>query len=596
MPARITIAFETRQHDLGAATADHGLTRQQVESRRQVEALAYGLFQDMMQRGPEEPPPTITVVGYGNARLGGQATGLDRAQAVADLLMHHLTSERSRYELGGRDQSTLPRVADVRPTVIAGSDRNNPRTEGPDLSTRRRAVVIDVAPASPTVALGGPMPPGGWRPGDGGPTSVEMAIQDAPAHAPGTAQNPLPLSSLLAPGHLDLDDVVFTPLKNASGEVVGVAFPRGAKEAASLETAFQRGVGDDGAYSVAMHHSDRGFAVQRKSDGKEVRIDEAGVLRLLRGTALPGGQSWRQHSELVFLSCRVADPALGNRLNGLAGLLGDEGYNGAVRGPDTPVTLHPDGTRSFPDHGGMRTAERSGVELGDQPAVPAPALTSAYRAEPAGGPLFESVPSLLPESARTDGGFPAFGRVTEGPISHDQPKLRVSGNSTLAINGTRSVNGAHETIQAREFFATPEVLKGAQEVLRRLGSEVELVSQAAHVVVDADGAKQTLHRVVPKIFDSIDVCRDFATRVLGAEVDALLFQDQDGGAIPAKVNASHGMEVTGAYHLAGAMAEAVDGGSANRTGAQWAADAVARDERRTGGAGGPGRARPTGPR
>ncbi|MCG8920460.1 hypothetical protein L6E12_32305 [Actinokineospora sp. PR83] len=358
-PEQTTVLFEKEQTQLN----DQG--------RWQVQELAYGLFEDMRRRGPDEFPPRITIVGYGNSRTHATRTGEARARAVRDLLMDTMNAERERYARHGHDRAALPNPESFKPTVHSGGRSQNPRPDGPDLATRRRTVIIDVMALSDLLVLGGGRPGVEMATPDAAPTP-DAPTQDAPSTtpAPGTLDNPVPLTELFAPGHVDLDDVVFTPLTDASGEVVGVAFPR-AGEAGILADAFEHGAGDPGAYSVALHHSADGFAVQRKSDGKEVRIDEAGVLRLLASSALPGGQAWRQHSELVFLSCRVADPALGNRLGGLADLLREDGYRGAVRGPDSPVTLFDDGTRSFPDGGGLRTAgERLDVPgpLADSPA------------------------------------------------------------------------------------------------------------------------------------------------------------------------------------------------------------------------------------
>ncbi|WP_186382862.1 hypothetical protein, partial [Amycolatopsis rhizosphaerae] len=149
--------------------------------------------------------------------------------------------------------------------------------------------------------------------------------------------------------------------------------------------AFRRGAGDPAAYTTVMHHDEGGFSVWRKSDGQRVRLDEAGVVRLLDSTGLPGGRAWRDRPELVMLSCRVADPALGGRLGRLADLLRQDDYHGDVRGPSTRVEILEDGTVRVPD--GSRSPHRS-VTLAQEDGTPGNGLgnTAAEAESPEGSP------------------------------------------------------------------------------------------------------------------------------------------------------------------------------------------------------------------
>ncbi|WAL66531.1 hypothetical protein ORV05_01550 [Amycolatopsis cynarae] len=212
----------------------------------------------------------------------------------------------------------------------------------------------------------------GHEPGDSAPPSPVSEPDHAETRGvmmdarSGTVDSPVPLADLVGAQRLDVSDVDFVPLVDGSGDVRGVFFP-GPGESGVVQEAFRRGAGEPGAYTTVMHHGEAGFSVWRKSDGQRVRLDEAGVVRLLNSTGLPNGPLWREKPELVVLSCRVADPALGDRLGKLADLLRQDDYHGDVRGPSTRVEVLEDGTIRVPDGSGAR--QRS-VTLGHEDSLP----------------------------------------------------------------------------------------------------------------------------------------------------------------------------------------------------------------------------------
>ncbi|UOZ06976.1 hypothetical protein [Amycolatopsis sp. WQ 127309] len=223
-------------------------------------------------------------------------------------------------------------------------------------------------------------------------------------------------------------------------------------------------------------------------------------------------------------------------------------------------------------------------------AVPQPQLSMNYRSVPVDAELFESV-RPIEARVRTDGEFPVFGRREAEVTTQFRPVLRVAQDSTLAINGTRSVGDAGGVNEAREFFATPEVLERSREALRRTGTGVELVAEETRLVLDQDGREQVLHRVVARVpGESADASRDFAQLVHGGTPDTLLFETPGGGRASAPVNAEDGLEVTGTYHLAEGLAEMVDHGDLSEVDAGRAALIIGRDQRETGGL--PGRPLP----
>ncbi|WP_170176211.1 glycosyltransferase [Lentzea flaviverrucosa] len=198
-----------------------------------------------------------------------------------------------------------------------------------------------------------------------------------------------------------------------------------------------------------------------------------------------------------------------------------------------------------------------------------------------------------PDSLVRDDGFPAF-TTPSGHLTHTAPPLRTSGDGTLAINGTNSVGGAGAPVlQAREFFATTEVLERAQVALHRAKSNVALVIEGPDVVVTAeDGHRTVLHRVVPRFAGRTpDVCRDMAAEVAGGPFDSMVLRGPDGSPVLAPVDTTSGLEVSGTHHLAAHLADLAHGETdLTAAGPRSAAWVVKLDEE--GGVDLPGRPRP----
>ena len=141
-----------------------------------------------------------------------------------------------------------------------------------------------------------------------------------------------------------------------------------------------------------------------------------------------------------------------------------------------------------------------------------------------------------------------------------------------------SSHGAQPANEAQEFYATPEIVEAAKEVLHRNRSTVGLKVLETKVVIDANGKQQTLSRVVPILRSAApDVCRDFAENVHGGVPDAMLFRDEHGATAIAGVRTGDLVEITGAFHLAEGLAGIVEQGDANALTPSRASDFVARD-------------------
>ncbi|HEV7979118.1 hypothetical protein [Amycolatopsis sp.] len=172
-----------------------------------------------------------------------------------------------------------------------------------------------------------------------------------------------------------LDDIDFVPLRDAAGEVIGVGFPR-AGETEILRTAFENNAGQDNEFAVAVHHDTDGFAVTRR-DGTEVRLDERGVVRLMRSA----DNGWQRNSSLVFLSCDVTSTELG----ALTDLVREQGFEGRVRAPDGRVEIGASGDvrvldgGSFRDSAGTKQADSGTFDVSGGTVVftPRPHLTDA---------------------------------------------------------------------------------------------------------------------------------------------------------------------------------------------------------------------------
>ncbi|WP_074975785.1 hypothetical protein [Amycolatopsis regifaucium] len=243
-------------------------------------------------------------------------------------------------------------------------------------------------------------------------------------------------------------------------------------------------------------------------------------------------------------------------------------------GPGLPPTLV---------HLGDDQSERRPSSMPTAAPAPRPNLTSAYRPEPVGTEHFESLRPWQAER-RADGAFPAFGRPGTGTRTAYRPPLRAATDSTLGINGARSVDDGGGVLEAREFFATDEVLDRAREALRRTRTGIGLEVRDSRLVLDDHGRQQVLHRVVPRMPERLtDDSRGFAGIVHGATPDTLLFEAPGGRTATARVGTDDGTEVSGTFNLAEGLSEIVEHGDPSTVDTSRAAEIVARDRRDTGG-------------
>ncbi|GLY46794.1 hypothetical protein [Lentzea sp. NBRC 102530] len=277
-------------------------------------------------------------------------------------------------------------------------------------------------------------------------------------------------------------------------------------------------------------------------------------------------------------SAGVSNPlinvATGMRGNVWDGIIGAASRAGGVRTPTTGASGSPDvSTFSVPGieldlvRNSVLSLEQEVRAAADRVGGgPAPALTSDYHVESAGGAVFAAV------------------KPSDAPA---HPEIRVARDGTLAINGWRSVAGAGPVTEAREFFATPEVLDAARKALQRLGSRVGLVVDDTRIVL-GDGTRQVLHRVVPRTEAlTTDASHDVARVVQNGRPDTLVLGSGERTAFaPMSVD---GRDVTGAQHLAEGLVETSANGEAAGLTPGRAAEFAGRAQPGTDGAPLPGR-------
>ncbi|HWU06182.1 MAG TPA: hypothetical protein VN520_07285, partial [Streptomyces sp.] len=173
-------------------------------------------------------------------------------------------------------------------------------------------------------------------------------------------------------------------------------------------------------------------------------------------------------------------------------------------------------------------------------------------------------------------------------LATQRPVLRISSDRTLAVE-----NGAY----GQQVFATAEAVARASVGLARAGLAVRLRTDEdlSILLPTPDGSTKRLFRVTPDFLtrsgqSSEEICRDFADMLAdNARTSHVVFRDpRTGQAVTAPVNASDGAEVTGTHHLADALGHVADGDVApDRVDPAWASSYVRRDDRPTGGDGGP---------
>ncbi|MBL7253233.1 aldo/keto reductase [Paractinoplanes lichenicola] len=274
----------------------------------------------------------------------------------------------------------------------------------------------------------------------------------------------------------------------------------------------------------------------------------------------------------------------------------DPGYNG-----DTSVTA-PSDTAFVTPSGKVITAA---VTVGDQHAVPgqwttvsakgidtAPETETADDLElavafPSQVPPFAGAGRITTNYAVRAGKGPPFTRtipepeiVDRGPdvvprfvvrrptIADQHPPIRVSPDGTIAIN-------AEPDGRKNEFYTTPERLDGLNQQLRAANSAVTLTATPENTVTVGG---ETLVMVQPRFDRAMpSVCRDFAANVLGGDPSHVVLRPDGQKARAIPVVANDGMEVTGVFHLA----EALAGDKSPQTTGQ-ARDVMAQDQRNHG--------------
>ncbi|TWJ27444.1 WD domain G-beta repeat uncharacterized protein [Micromonospora sagamiensis] len=227
---------------------------------------------------------------------------------------------------------------------------------------------------------------------------------------------------------------------------------------------------------------------------------------------------------------------------------------------------------------------------------PTPRTTTTYQIETSSGGLsagqdrepFQSYQRLgvstSPDSRPTVADFPVHVPV-QPLVTHSHPPLRLSDDGTLAINGTNSTSGDNPVTEAKEFYATEEVIDTARRGLARAGANVTLtVDPAVTITVDHGGRPVTLHKVGVS-FDSLppDVCVEFAGVVLGGVPDGVVFR-AEGQTFLAATDAGNGRELLGVHHLAEGVAAVAAGDTPlAAVDPEWATARIAADQRLTGG-------------
>ncbi len=173
-------------------------------------------------------------------------------------------------------------------------------------------------------------------------------------------------------------------------------------------------------------------------------------------------------------------------------------------------------------------------------------------------------------------------------LATQRPVLRIASDRTLAVE-----NGAY----GQQVFATAEAVARASVGLARAGLAMRLRTDEdlSILLPTPDGGTKRLFRVTPDFLtrsgqSSEEICRDFADMLAdNARTSHMVFRDpRTGQVVTAPVNASDGAEVTGTHHLADALGHVADGDVApDRVDPAWASSYVRRDDRPTGGDGGP---------
>ncbi|MGW4135073.1 hypothetical protein, partial [Amycolatopsis japonica] len=139
-------------------------------------------------------------------------------------------------------------------------------------------------------------------------------------------------------GEITLSEVDSVRLSH-QGRVVGAFFPLEQAEVAVVRSAFEAGAGVPGVYSLVGHGRGDGLWVRRRSDRQVVRLDEAGVWRLLNSLVLPGGAAWPVMPDVMIVSCWVDDSARGGFLGKVREVARKTGYRGELSGRKRRVRI-----------------------------------------------------------------------------------------------------------------------------------------------------------------------------------------------------------------------------------------------------------------
>ncbi|SDP97438.1 hypothetical protein [Lentzea jiangxiensis] len=216
-------------------------------------------------------------------------------------------------------------------------------------------------------------------------------------------------------------------------------------------------------------------------------------------------------------------------------------------------------------------------------SVPQPIIITDYEvATSEGVPAFESYPELKVSDSAT---FPVM------PISRlesaGKPPLNIAADGTLGLNGTSPFPAVgRPTTEAKEFYASPDVIAKSQVALRKVGSGITLkIVPDTTVTVNRNGSPVTLQKVTAVFKEAVpDACRDTATVGLGGMPETAIFRDLSGNAQIADIDANDGLEVTGLNELASNIADSVNlGVDLGAIDPRWAAGQIKKDPRSIGG-------------
>ncbi|MFF3371488.1 hypothetical protein ACFYXF_00870 [Streptomyces sp. NPDC002680] len=182
-------------------------------------------------------------------------------------------------------------------------------------------------------------------------------------------------------------------------------------------------------------------------------------------------------------------------------------------------------------------------------------------------------PGALPPFTRRDGTIrPSYGssftdlKLSRETFHDSKPPLRVSGDSTIAVNAQAG--------ELSEIYTTTKVADHANTVLQQIGSNARLKpvpgnSVSVPVTNSSRGRNRelTMYTVEFLTRPRTEICRDFASFVLGGQPSDLVFRNelafslglaQPDEAVTTPVNSHGNVEVRGTHELASFLSEVAE--------------------------------------